>query len=63
MNVAKTNADIVRVGDTITFFDGYYGKVERIYPNSVIVAITTQGDKSFDGNKTVVNHRKYKIVS
>lgn len=52
------------VGDIVEF-DDMKGKVEKVNENSVIVDITI--NDSFDEHemfeKTVVNHKRYKIVS
>lgn len=52
------------VGDIVAFND-MKGKVEKVNENSVIVDITINDD--FDEHemfeKTVVNHKRYKIVS
>ncbi|WP_097042803.1 YkvS family protein [Salinicoccus kekensis] len=52
------------VGDIVAFND-MKGKVEKVNENSVIVDITINDD--FDEHemfeKTVVNHKRYKIIS
>lgn len=52
------------VGDIVSF-DDMKGKVEKVNENSVIVDITINDD--FDEHemfeKTVVNHKRYKIIS
>ncbi|CAM4240983.1 DUF2187 domain-containing protein [Lacicoccus alkaliphilus] len=52
------------VGDIVEFGD-MKGKVEKVNENSVIVDITI--NDSFDEHemfeKTVVNHKRYKIIS
>ncbi|MCD2138729.1 YkvS family protein [Salinicoccus halitifaciens] len=52
------------VGDIVEFND-MKGKVEKVNENSVIVDITINDD--FDEHemfeKTVVNHKRYKIIS
>lgn len=49
---------------SIVEFDGMRGKVEKVNENSVIVDITINED--FDEHemfeKTVVNHKRYKII-
>jgi len=54
----------VKVGNIVEF-DNMLGKVEKINDNSVIVDITI--NDNFDEHemfeKTVVNHKRYKIVN
>jgi uncharacterized protein YkvS len=59
-----SNQEKVKIGDEISFKNGIKGKVEKINDNSVIVSITsnTTGQEFF-GNKTVVAHKNYKILS
>jgi uncharacterized protein YkvS len=49
---------------SIVEFDGMKGKVEKVNENSVIVDITI--NENFDEHemfeKTVVNHKRYKII-
>ncbi|MFD2830042.1 YkvS family protein [Corticicoccus populi] len=49
---------------SIVEFDGMKGKVEKVNENSVIVDITM--NENFDEHemfeKTVVNHKRYKII-
>lgn len=55
---------IAQVGNIIEFRDGLQGIVEKIYENSVVVDLTYMED--FDkldiDDKTVVNHKNYKII-
>ncbi|EUJ46049.1 YkvS family protein [Paenilisteria rocourtiae] len=53
-----------QVGDIIEFKDGLTGVVEKINENSVIVDLTLMENfkKLAIEEKTVVNHKKYKIV-
>ncbi|ALN75995.1 YkvS family protein [Staphylococcus agnetis] len=55
---------IAEVGDIIEFYDGIRGKVEKINDNSVIVDLTIMENfASLDlPEKTVINHKRYKIV-
>lgn len=52
-----------KVGNIVEF-DGMKGKVEKVNENSVIVDITINED--FDEHemfeRTVVNHKRYKII-
>ncbi|WP_163652393.1 DUF2187 family protein [Listeria sp. PSOL-1] len=54
----------VHVGDIIECKNGHTGIVEKINENSVIVVLTRT--ENFDRlgieEKTVVNHRNYKII-
>jgi len=56
--------EIAQVGNIIEFGDGLQGIVEKIYENSVIVDLTYM--ENFDqlelNEKTVVNHRNYRII-
>ncbi|WP_436869340.1 YkvS family protein [Mammaliicoccus sciuri] len=56
---------IAEVGNIIEFQDGLRGRVEKINENSVIVDITIMD--SFESlelpEKTVVNHKRYTIIS
>lgn len=64
MSKNKDEEEIVpaEVGDIVEF-DGMLGKVEKINENSVIVDITINKDwnENEDFEKTVVNHKRYKI--
>ncbi|MGV3243598.1 YkvS family protein [Staphylococcus sp. 11261D007BR] len=55
---------IAEVGDIVEFYDGIRGKVEKINDNSVIVDLTIM--ENFNDldlpEKTVINHKRYKIV-
>ncbi|MBY0222982.1 DUF2187 family protein [Sporosarcina aquimarina] len=55
---------IAEVGDIIEFKDGLQGIVEKVNENSVIVDLTYMED--FDElemeEKTVINHKRYKII-
>jgi uncharacterized protein YkvS len=47
----------------ILFKNGIKGIVEKVYENSVIVNITENKTKwEFEGNRTVVAHKHYKIL-
>lgn len=55
---------IAEVGNIIEFKDGLQGIVEKVNENSVIVDITMMEnfhDLEME-EKTVVNHKRYKIV-
>ncbi len=56
--------EIAEVGNIIEFRDGLQGIVEKINENSVIVDLTYM--ENFDqlevDEKTVVNHKNYKII-
>ncbi len=56
--------EIAEVGNIIEFKDGLQGIVEKIYENSVIVDLTFMEnfDKLELDEKTVVNHRNYRII-
>ena len=64
MSKNKDEEEIVpaEVGDIVEF-DDMLGKVEKINENSVIVDITINEDwnENEDFEKTVVNHKRYKI--
>ncbi|MEK5079462.1 DUF2187 family protein [Solibacillus sp. FSL W7-1436] len=56
---------IAEVGSIIEFKDGLKGVVEKVNENSVIVDITIM-DNFHDlemEEKTVVNHKRYKILA
>ena len=56
---------IAEVGNIVEFKEGLQGVVEKVNENSVIVDLTIM-DNFHDldmEEKTVVNHKKYKIVS
>ncbi|MCE5415368.1 DUF2187 family protein [Staphylococcus pseudintermedius] len=55
---------IAEVGDIVDFYDGIRGKVEKINDNSVIVDLTIMENFSeLDlPEKTVINHKRYKII-
>ncbi|AMO84504.1 uncharacterized protein YkvS [Solibacillus kalamii] len=56
---------IAEVGNIIEFKDGLKGVVEKVNENSVIVDITIM-DNFHDlemEEKTVVNHKRYKILA
>ena len=55
---------IAEVGDIIEFKDGLRGMVEKVNDNSVIVDLTIMSNyRDLDlEEKTVVNHKRYKIV-
>ncbi|MFJ7950924.1 YkvS family protein [Lysinibacillus sp. NPDC096418] len=56
---------IAEVGNIIEFKDGLQGIVEKVNENSVIVDLTYM--ENFDSleveEKTVVNHKRYKILN
>lgn len=57
-----------KVGDMIAFekdmLFGWEGEVNKINENSVIVTITKQPKgASFEFERTVVNHRRYQVIS
>ncbi|WP_050184313.1 DUF2187 family protein [Domibacillus robiginosus] len=52
------------IGSIITFNNGIKGIVQKVNENSVIVAITeNRTSHEYEGDRTVVNHRRYTIVS
>ncbi|HHQ6502263.1 TPA: YkvS family protein [Staphylococcus aureus] len=55
---------VAEVGNIVEFMDGLRGRVEKINDNSVIVDLTTM--ENFNDldlpEKTVINHKRYKIV-
>lgn len=56
---------IAEVGNIVEFKEGLQGVVEKVNENSVIVDLTIM-DNFHDlemEEKTVVNHKKYKILS
>ena len=56
--------EIATVGSIIEFKDGIQGIVEKVNENSVIVNMTIMEnfDKLGIEEKTVINHKRYKIV-
>lgn len=55
---------VAEVGNIVEFMDGLRGRVEKINDNSVIVDLTIM-EKFNDldlPEKTVINHKRYKIV-
>ena len=56
---------IAEVGNIIEFQDGLKGRVEKINENSVIVDLTIIDNfESLElPEKTVVNHKRYTIIS
>lgn len=52
------------IGDIVEFQDGLKGKVEKVNENSVIVDLTIM--ENFASlemeEKTVINHKRYKII-
>lgn len=55
---------IAEIGNIIEFRDGLLGKVEKVGENSVIVDLTIMEnyrDLELE-EKTVVNHKNYKII-
>ncbi|WP_062104443.1 YkvS family protein [Bacillus niameyensis] len=55
---------IAEVGNIIEFRDGLQGIVEKVNENSVIVDLTyMENYRDYDlEEKTVVNHKNYKII-
>lgn len=55
---------IAEIGNLIEFKDGLKGVVEKVNENSVIVDLTyMENYRDFDlEEKTVVNHKNYKII-
>lgn len=54
---------IAELGDHIYFKNGIKGIVEKVNENSVIVNISeNKTELLFDGNRTVVSHKNYKII-
>ncbi|HHO0495275.1 TPA: YkvS family protein [Staphylococcus aureus] len=56
--------NVAEVGNIVEFMDGLRGRVEKINDNSVIVDLTIM--ENFNDldlpEKTVINHKRYKIV-
>ncbi len=59
----EVEVEAAKVGNIVEF-DGMKGKVEKVNENSVIVDVTI--NDNFDEHemfeKTVVNHKRYKII-
>lgn len=55
---------IAEVGNVVEFKDGLQGLVEKVNENSVIVNLTIMENFHFleMEEKTVVNHKRYKIL-
>lgn len=55
---------IAEVGNIVEFKDGLHGLVEKVNENSVIVNLTIMEDFQYMDmeEKTVVNHKRYKIL-
>ena len=55
---------VEEVGNIVEFYDGLRGRVEKINDNSVIVDLTIMDNfNELDlPEKTVINHKRYKIV-
>lgn len=55
---------IAEIGNIIEFRDGLQGIVEKVNENSVIVDLTyMENYRDYDlEEKTVVNHKNYKII-
>ncbi|HCZ8800875.1 TPA: DUF2187 family protein [Staphylococcus aureus] len=55
---------VAEVGNIVEFMDGLRGRAEKINDNSVIVDLTIM--ENFNDldlpEKTVINHKRYKIV-
>ncbi|WJY28894.1 MULTISPECIES: YkvS family protein [Sporosarcina] len=58
------NPNVAPVGSIIEFGDGLQGIVEKVNDNSVIVNLTYMENFEDLGleEKTVVNHKRYKIL-
>ncbi|MBT2728823.1 DUF2187 family protein [Bacillus sp. ISL-75] len=55
--------EIAEIGDHILFKNGIKGIVEKVNENSVIVNITeNKMEWEFEGNRTVVAHKNYKVL-
>lgn len=57
--------NIAKIGDVVEFHNGIQGKVEKVNENSVIVDLTIMEnfEKLDLQEKTVINHKRYKIIS
>ncbi|HDD7510779.1 TPA: DUF2187 family protein [Staphylococcus aureus] len=55
---------VAEVGNIVEFMDGLRGRVEKINDNSVIVDLTIMENFNdlYLPEKTVINHKRYKIV-
>ncbi|ARD49142.1 DUF2187 domain-containing protein [Sporosarcina sp. P37] len=55
---------IAEIGDIIEFKEGLQGIVEKVNENSVIVDLTYMEnfDEQVMEEKTVINHKRYKII-
>lgn len=55
---------IAEVGNIVEFKDGLQGLVEKVNENSVIVNLTIMDDFHYMDmeEKTVINHKRYKIL-
>lgn len=55
---------IAEIGNIVEFQNGLLGKVEKVNENSVIVDLTIMDNfaKLEMEEKTVINHKRYKIV-
>ncbi|PKD99946.1 YkvS family protein [Macrococcoides caseolyticum] len=55
---------VAKIGDIIEFHDGLQGVVEKINENSVIVDCTyiENFEKLEIPERTVINHKRYKII-
>jgi uncharacterized protein YkvS len=54
---------IAELGDYIHFKKGIQGIVEKVNENSVIAnIIENKTEFQFEGNRTVVSHKNYKII-
>ncbi|MDQ1005231.1 uncharacterized protein YkvS [Neobacillus niacini] len=55
--------EIAEIGDYILFKNGIKGIVEKVNENSAIVNITeNKTELEFEGNRTVVAHKNYKVL-
>ena len=53
---------IAEVGNIVEFKDGLQGIVEKVNENSVIVDLTYMENFIEIEEKTVINHKRYKIL-
>lgn len=58
------NHEMAKIGDEILSHTNISGIVEKIYKNSVIINILSNDTgKEYEGNKTVIAHKNYKILT
>ncbi|TDM14894.1 YkvS family protein [Macrococcus bovicus] len=57
--------DIAKVGNVVEFHEGLRGRVEKVNENSVIVDLTIMDnfEQLEQPEKTVINHKRYKIIN